>query len=88
MSWKSKLGYFIAGATIGGALATIASYAYIDYRIKQSEAKYQALVKNEFESARKEIRKGVDLINNDLEKKIDKEIKEVKDFFHIPDKDD
>ena len=84
MNYKQKITYFLAGTLVGATLASIASYYYVDNRIKQAEAKYDQQVQQGFENARIEIKTGVDRISSELETRINEEINKVRKQFGLP----
>ena len=76
--------YFFSGLIIGTALSGIASYYYIDSRIKDAEKRYDQQVQQGFSNAEQEIRNGVDKISNELEQRINEEINKVRKQFGLP----
>ena len=82
MNYKN-LGYFVLGTIVGTTTALISAFSYIDYKVTNAQHDYQRLIKKEFSNAKKEIRTGTDKISTELEQKIDKEIKKIKEHFGI-----
>ena len=76
--------YFLGGTIIGTGLSAMASYYYLDSRMKQAEARYDAQVREGFDNARLEIKTGVDRISSELEVRINEEINKVRKQFGLP----
>lgn len=77
--YVDRLLYFLLGATI----TSLASYYYIDYRIKQAEKRYDAQIQYGFNNATTEIHEGVNRISSELEQRINDEINKVRKQFGI-----